>query len=178
MRKETITYDACCQVLQEMKIKGEQISVRALLSHTGGSFSKIARFLKAWQLEQAHASSAPVELSNTLKQSILAEIGKAVTETSCSLKEQLQETNKQLDESHETLTKQENHILEQTELNNELKQKLAVMEKINEQQRERIKTLEDNLEKSRQAHHESDKKAAVAETKYLELEKRFATKQA
>src|ERR1700688_3468484 len=113
MRQELITYDTFCQAVQNMQGQGEKISVRTILSHTGGSFVKIADFLKRWRAEQAHAQAqVDRELSPNLRQAILAEIGKAVTETKISYETQLNQTNDQLEEAHEALAKQENMLEE------------------------------------------------------------------
>jgi hypothetical protein len=172
MRPEMITYEVFCQTAQKMQARGEKISVRAVLSHTRGSFSKIAAFLKQWRQEQEQAQSATdCELSLNLKQAMLAEIGKAVTETKTLFVTRLAQVNDQLDEAQEVLTKQEKALEEAEQEIKQLHQALFVKEQLQIQQAEKIQALEDKLEKSVHAAHEADKRAAVAEDSLLKQEK-------
>ena len=172
MRQVLVTYDTFCQAIQSMQTQGEKISVRTILSHTGGSFSKIAEFLKRWLAEQAHAQSqVDRELSPNLRQAILVEIGKAVADTKTSYETQLNQANEQLEEAHEALAKQEKNSEAFEQQIDQLNQQLAIAHQLQAQQMEKIQWLETKLEQSIQAQHEADKKAAISETRYAELEK-------
>jgi chromosome segregation ATPase len=172
MRQEMITYDLFCQTAQKMQSHGEKISVRTVLSHTGGSFSKIAGFLKQWRQTQVHAQSVvDRELSTHLKQAILAEVGKAVTETKILLETQLSQTSDQLDEAHEALAKQEKELEEAAQEIKQLNQALFVKERLEAQHAEKIQALGDKLEKFVHAVHEADKRAAIANESLAKQEK-------
>lgn len=175
MRQTLVTYDIFCQAVQAMQDQGEKISVRTILSHTGGSFSKIAEFLKRWRGEQAHVESQiDRELSPNLRQAILAEIGKAVTETKNTHEKQLSQTNEQLEEANEVLVKQENLLEEQEQQIIQLNQQIAITAQMQAQQAEKIQVLEKKLEETITAQHQADKQAAIAETRCVELEKQLA----
>lgn len=174
MRQEIVTYDIFCQAIQKMQLQGEKISVRAVHSHIGGSFAKVAGFLRLWQQEQTHAKSLiSSELSTNLRQAILAEIGKAVTEAKALLEKQLAQANSQLDETCEAIAKQEKALADYDEQVTKLNQELAVANQLQEQQVEKIQALEKKLEQSMQSQHEVDKRAVIAETRCAELEKQL-----
>lgn len=169
MRQEVVTYDLFCQVVQKMQEQHEKLSVRTILNHTGGSFAKIADFLKRWRQEQAHAQSlTDHELSANLRQALRAELGKAVTETKALLEDQLSRTNDQLDEAHEALAKQEQALADYEQQVTQMSQQLAIADQMQTQQAERIALLEHKLEQSHLAQHEADKRAAIAETRCTE----------
>jgi len=174
MRQEIVTYDVFCQAIQKMQGRGEEISVRTVLSHTGGSFPKISDFLKRWRQEQAHAQTIDHELSPNLKQAMLAEIGKAVTATKNLLEKQVAQAGEQLDEAIEALAKQEKALDDYEQQVNQLNQQLAIAKQIQAQQVEKIQSLEKKLEQSVRDQHEIDKRAAVAEMRCAELEKQLA----
>lgn len=172
MRQELITYDIFCQTVQRMQEQGEKISVRTILSHTGGSFAKIADFLKRWRTEQAYAQSQTGrEISPHLTQAILTEIGKAEEQIKAVLEAQLTQANEQLEETHESFSKQEKLIEAYEQQIVQLNQQVAVMTQVQHQQLERMQQLEKKLEHTVEAQHSADKRAAIAEARYAELEK-------
>ena len=178
MRQELITYDIFCQAIQKMQEQGEKMSVRTILSHTGGSFAKIAGFLKRWRMEQAYAQSQTGrEISQHLTQAILAEIGKAEEQAKAALETQLTQANEQLEETHEILSKQEKLIEEYEQQIAQLNQQAAVMTQVQNQQSERMQQVEKKLEQTVEAQHSVDKRAAIAEVRYAELEKQLVNTQ-
>lgn len=170
---QVITYDLFCQTVQKMQTEGEKITVRAIFSHTGGSFPKIAIFLKQWRQEQAHAQTIDHELSPNLKQAILVEIGKAVTTIKSLLEKQLAQTSEQLDETIEALTKQEKALEDNEQQINQLKQQLAVAKQLHDQQKDNIQALEKKLAQAIDGQYQNDKRAAIAEMRCAELEKQL-----
>ncbi|HVV69627.1 MAG TPA: DNA-binding protein [Patescibacteria group bacterium] len=178
MRQELITYDLFCQAALKMQDDGEKISVRTIHSHIGGSFAKLAVFLKRWRTEQSHAQSqVDHEISTNLRQAILAEIGKAKAETKAQSEIQLSQANEQLEEAHEALAKQEIALEECTQQISQLKQQIAVMNEMQNQQAEKFQALEKKLEQAIAAQHIADKQAAIAETRCSELEKQLLKKE-
>lgn len=174
MRHELVTYDIFCQTIQNMQVQGEKISIRTILSHTGGSFAKIADFLKRWRTEQAHAQSqVDRELSPNLRQAILAEIGKAAADTKALFEGQLSQANDQLEEAHEALAKQEKTLAEYEQQIEQANQQIAIANQIQVQLTDKIASLESKLEKAIEAQHKADKQAAIAETRFAELEKQL-----
>src|ERR1700733_1045722 len=128
MRHELITYDIFCQAVQEMQDAGEKLSVRTILSHTGGSFAKVASFLKRWREVQAHSQSqVNREMSVNLRQAILAEVGKAAAEAKNLYEAELAQAGEQLDEAHEALAKQEKTLEEYERQIQQLNQQNDVM---------------------------------------------------
>jgi len=174
MRQELITYDMFCQAIQKMQEQNEKISVRTIHSHIGGSFAKITDFLRRWRLKQARMQSIDRELSPNLKQAILDEIEKTVTDAKVSLETQLTQAGEQLEEANEALAKQEKISSDYEQQVNQLNQQLAVVNQLQTQQIERNQSLEKKLEQSVQDQHEADKRAAIAETRYTESEKQLA----
>ena len=174
MRQELVTYDIFCKTVQEMQTQGEKVSVRTILSHTGGSFAKLASFLKRWRSEQAHAQAqVDRELSPNLRQALLTEIGKAVAATKAVFETQLSQANEQLEEVHEALIKQEKSLGEYEQQISQLNQQLAVAQQLQIQQVDKIQRLEKKLEQAIEVQHEADKQAAVAQARCIELEKQL-----
>ncbi len=174
MRQELITYDTFCQAVQKMQEHGEKILVRTILSHTGGSFAKIAAFLKRWREEQAYTQSQiDHEISPHLKQAILAEIGKAEAQAKVALEAQVAQASEQLEETCEILAKQEKMLEDYEQQVNQLNQQVAVMTQLHTQHEEKMQVLEKKLEQAVAAHYAADKQAAIADTRYAELVKQL-----
>ena len=88
------------------------------------------------------------ELSSNLRQAILAEVGKAVTETKALLEEQIVQTSDQLDEAHEALAEQEKALSDSEQELKKLTQQIAVSDKVQAQLAEKVQHLEKKLEQS------------------------------
>lgn len=130
MKSEQVTYDKFCQVAAKMLENEEKLTVRAVHGRLGGSFSKISAYLKQFQQERAYMSaSRQSDISDSLRQAVLAEIGKAVDETKIALEKQLRQVTEQLDEANEQLSAQEAAIADlQNDFANS-KEKLAISKK-------------------------------------------------
>ena len=174
MRPTLMTYEIFCEAVEKMQAQSEKISVRTVLSHTGGSFSTVASYLKRWREEKAHAQEALyVDISTNLRQAILSEVGKVVLENRAILEARLKEKTEELEETQEALQKQEKETQGYQEEVIVLRQRTAVLEELKAHQSHELKSLEKKLEERRQKEHEADKRATIAETRLIELERQL-----
>lgn len=131
MKTEQVIYDKFSQTVQKMIENGEKLTVRSVLSRTGGSFGKISDFLKRFEQERAYLNlSKQSDISDTLRQSILSEVGRAVGEARSVLEIQIQQLTTHLEEANERLSEQEKIIEENSEIIRESKEKLILTEQI------------------------------------------------
>ena len=190
MKSEQITYDKFCQVVAKMLENEEKLTVRAVHGRLGGSFSKISTYLKQFEQERAYMSSSrQSDVSDSLRQAVLAEIGKAVDETKMALEKQLRQVTEQLDEANEQLSVQEAAIVElQNELAN-TKEKLALSKKsvddlqseqknmvaqLETAQKEKVLAITDAAKSNLQLER-SDKDNAEFKTRIKELQEKVET---
>lgn len=147
MKTEQVTYDKFSQTVQKMIENGEKLTVRSVLSRTGGSFGKISDFLKRFEQERAYLNlSKQSDISDTLRQSILSEVGRAVGETRAALETQLQQLTTHLEEANERLNEQEKTIEENSEIIRDSKEKLTLAQQISKDHEFLSRELSDKLE--------------------------------
>lgn len=129
MKTEQVTYDIFLQSVEQMRKNGEKLTVRNVLSQTGGSFGKISVFLKRFEQEQAHLSlMSHTDISDTLRQAVLSEIGRFVAEAKSALDKQVLQLTAHLDEANAQLTEQEQAMSSLKEEATALKDKLMLAE--------------------------------------------------
>ncbi len=130
MKPEQITYEKFCQIATKMLENEEKLTVRAVHGRLGGSFSKISTYLKQFEQERVYMSaSRRNDVSDSLRQAMLAEIGMAVEETKTMLEKQLRQVTGQLDEANEQLSALEVVIVELQNEAADTKEKLAISKK-------------------------------------------------
>ena len=126
MKPEQVTYEKFSQITQKMVDNGEKLTVRNVHGRLGGSFGKISEFLKRWEQERAYLNLVKQgDISDSLRQSMLSEIGKAVGDAKAALETQLQQMTSHLEEANEKLKEQEQLIDDSSEQLIELKEKLV-----------------------------------------------------
>lgn len=147
MKTEQITYDKFCQMVQKMVENSEKLTVRSVHSRLGGSFGKISEFLKRWEQERAYLNLVKQgDISDTLRQAMLSEVGRAVSEAKTALETQLQQVSDHLEEANEKLTEQEKMIEESSETVRDLKEKLVLAQQISKEHENAHRDLGDKLE--------------------------------
>lgn len=111
MKIEQVTYDKFLQIVECMRESGEKLTVRNVHAQTGGSFSKISEFLKRFEQERGYLSLAKQsDISDALRQALLAEIGRSVLEATTGFEKQIAEFSTHLDEANAQLSEQEKAI--------------------------------------------------------------------
>src|SRR3990172_8724735 len=94
MKTEQVTYEKFSAVVKRMVENGEKLTVRSVHSRLGGSFGKLSEFLKRWEQERAYLSLIKQgDISDTLRQAMLSEVGRAVGEAKAALENQLQQVS-------------------------------------------------------------------------------------
>lgn len=131
MKTETVTYEKFLIVVQKMAESGEKLSVRSVLSRLGGSFGKVSDFLKRYNQDRANANQAQQSnISDSLRQAILSEVGRAVGEAKLALESQLQQAIEHLQEANEKLAEQEKTIEAQSQVIEGLKEETVQSQQI------------------------------------------------
>lgn len=134
MKTEQITYDKFSQMVQKMIENGEKLTVRSIHGRLGGSFSKLSEFLKRWEQERAYLNLAKqADISDPLRQAMLSEVGRAVSEAKAAIEIQLQQVSDHLGEANEKLTEQEKIIEEGSDEIRDLKEKLALAQQVSKE---------------------------------------------
>jgi chromosome segregation ATPase len=132
MKTEQLTYDKFSAMAQKMVENDEKLTVRSVHNRLGGSFGKISEFLKRWEQERSYLSLVKQgDISDNLRQAMLSEVGRAVSEAKAALEAQLQQIAAHLEEANEKLTEQEKEIEDGTEMLRDLKEKQALAHQIN-----------------------------------------------
>jgi chromosome segregation ATPase len=112
-RNADITYDQFAQVAAKLQTETQKIpSVRAIQHLIGGSSITVAKYLRQWKEEIAHASLVDDTIPAHLKQALLATIGEATQKTRETLEAQLKQERQQTEEAYELLKEAEARITE------------------------------------------------------------------
>lgn len=131
MKTENVTYEKFLAVVQKMAAGGEKLTIRGVHSHLGGSFGKVSDFLKRYGQERANVSQAQQSnISDSLRQAILSEVGRAVGEAKLALESQLQQATEHLQEANEKLAEQEKTIKAQSQAIDALKEQAVQSQQI------------------------------------------------
>lgn len=176
MKTEQVTYDKFSQISNKMLENGEKLTIRSIHGRLGGSFGKISEFLKRFEQERTYLNFAKQgDISDQLRQSMLSEVGKAVSEAKALLESQLNQMASHLEEANEQLTEQEKSIEILQEENSALKDKMMLAQqaagdfesankdlkhKLDDAQKEKMLAVTDaaksklQLERSDQDNHE------------------------
>lgn len=183
MKTEAITYNQVVKQIQEMADNGEKITVRNVRMRTGGTNAKIAEFVRQWNEEQM-IDIHDDNFSESLKIAIINDRNSAVDKAVTSYQSQLAESNNLFKETQGLLAEKEDIITKLTmELetiktsanveNTKLSLKIDGLEKLQSELKGQAEDLQNKLEKATNEKHNSDKLAAVWESKYNELKEQL-----
>jgi len=183
-KTETVTQQAIFEACQTLIDAGSTPTVRKIADKIGGSYSKLSQGLREWRDQQVLANAATSEVSNELKQALLAEFSRITQSLKENLHLQLQEKDQQLKENLSILQEYETKIealtthiqslktqARETQLHFE-KQLAAAAAKLDESTK-RTANLEQQLNKMREEKHQADIRAAVFETQVKEYQIRL-----
>lgn len=153
-KKGDLTYPLYVKTVNDLKAQGQTISVRAVQRVIGGSNSTLLEYQRRWQAEAALATTVEDNISDSLKQSLLAEFGRRVQVTRERLETQLTQERQQLKEANELLAEAEGRQTEleahcQTE-QAQAAEKILTLEKQLAANQERIAELQHQIEKLEQ----------------------------
>lgn len=183
MRKNDITYEKVAALCNELTKNQEKISVREIHKQLGGSFSNISKFLKQWQEQSLLAQKYDSEISDELMQAIKAEMVKVADNVKASFVEKIDikddeikemekiiaDFEKKTDELEFALSKSRNAARDQ-QLS--LEKALSSAQSETKVSEKRIEDLQAQVDELRTRCHEADIRAAVAETKVKEYERK------
>lgn len=182
-KNEPVNYRAVAEVCNDLVKTGDKPSVRKVHKRLGGSFSTVAEHLQRWNEQQNLAQGTNAELSNELRQAILAEFGRVTLQIKETLQAQLADKDTQLKEIQDLLAEYEAKIAMLTQqvdfTQKEAQQQQLKLEKLlsatesklQEAEKREIKLLQ-QFEQTRDKQHQSELRAAVAETQCKEALKR------
>lgn len=182
-KSESITFQSVAKLCNDMVIVGNKPSVRKLKAQLGGSHSTLSEFLNQWRTQQALAHSNENELSEEFNQALLAEFSRVTEVVREKSKLLLNEKDEQLTEERELLAEYESRVvaLEKALKESEekvqsvqlaLEKKLAVAEGDSQSAKHREKELQNKLDALVEKCHQAELRAAIAETKTAEFNKR------
>jgi Plasmid replication region DNA-binding N-term len=146
MAKTGVTYEQVAFACQSLLKEGHDITARAILAKTGGSPNNVVKLWQRWRQEKEDIALAAVdeELSSQVKQAILAECARKTSLVKNQWADKVAATEKQLAEMGEMLL--------QIDL-----------------EKDRL-TLE--LNKAQQTIVEQDKRQAVSDQRFLDMQSR------
>jgi len=157
--KQDVTYQQYLKAVGDLKSQGLPPSVRSVQKIIGGSNSTILEYQRKMQADVAMASTVEDGISDTLKQSLLAEFGRVVQSTRERLESQLAQERQQLKEANELLTEAEGRQTEleaqRQEENQQNTDKILILEKQLSATQERVTELQNQVDKLEQHLKES-----------------------
>lgn len=192
-KKDQVTYANFIKAANELKEAGQQPSVRLVRLKIGGSNSTLLEHLRRWHGETALAASVDQQISEPLKDALLAEFGRVTQSLRDKLQAEINQERQQNKEICELLAEAENRCSEieaKAQLDREQsavailkleKQLSAANERAAELQRQtdkaaqkadkEIAELQEKVGQLREEAHQAQIKAAIAETKVAAMEK-------
>ena len=192
-RKDQVTYSSFIKAANEIKEEGQQPSVRLIRLKVGGSNSTILDYLRRWHSETALSASVDHQLSEPLKEALLTEFGRVTQSLREKLQAEINQERQQNKEIGELLAEAETRCAEiETRANTDREQSAAAILKLEKQlaaANERAAELQRQADKAaqkadkeiadlqgkvgqlREEAHQSQIKAAVAETKVATMGK-------
>jgi len=180
-----ISYVAVANACVELINQGDKPSLRKLREHLGGgSLSTIHPHYHRWQDEQRLSQKTELDLSDTFRQAVLAEIGRATEVLEKKMTEDLGLEKERLAEAQALLLECETQmekLKEDSEANQKaaeqkrlkLERELTIATALAEYNAKREKEYQQQIETLRQEAQKAELKSAVSETKLIELEKQL-----
>jgi DNA repair exonuclease SbcCD ATPase subunit len=195
MKKSTFSYKEVAEICNALTNQDKTPSIHSVrLALGGGSPNKILGYLRQWQKEYELSTAVDEDLSPAFKQAILAECARKLTTVKERLQSQIDERENQLNELQELLSTAEEQTeeltatLEKTKKEADTKyldyeKKLsAANEQVNVRTEyanelvhktdKQLAELREQLRQMQEEKHKADIKAATAEARNAELEKR------
>lgn len=188
MSKPTaVTYELFATAALALEKDGQRVSVRTIRDKIGGANSKLMEFLRLWKAEKQLASVTDEDMSDTFRQSLLAEFGRIVQKTKVSLESQLKDEKANTQEALDLLAETEKRATSLEETIANLKKtheaatttydkKTSALEARLVDSTARETELTKKLESTLAKLHQSEIEAAVLKSRCEALEKQNSTK--
>ena len=171
-----ITYQSVAKTCNQMRVLGEKPSVRKIRDRIGGSFTTIAEHLKKWREESQMAASTDLDISQELKQALLAEFSEITNTVKFAMNATIDECKSDLQDAHLAISTYEiqinklelqTHELKTTLHNNhiEFEKKLAASESTVAFLKDREIQLQEKITEINEKFHQSELLAAISNTK-------------
>lgn len=192
-KKDQVTYANFIKAANELKEEGQQPSVRLVRLKIGGSNSTLLEYLRRWHSDTALAASVDQQISDPLKDALLAEFGRVTQSLREKFQAEINQERQQNKEICELLAEAESRCAEiEAKAHSDREQAAAAILKLEKQlsaaneraaelQRQadkaaqkadkEISELEEKVGRLREEAHQAQIKAAVAETKVAAMEK-------
>ena len=188
---DKVNYQAIAETCSTLLNAGDRPTVKKIREKMGsGSYSTISVLFSRWQEQQALSKTVDDEISDILRQALLAEFGRIIVTNKQKFTEQLITVNTQLKEAQDLLADYENQIdtlrqeiiainksVEQQRI--KLEKQLSAVESRNQDYEKweksslpQIETLRGKIDALREEKYQAELNAARAETECKELQKR------
>ena len=157
MNTSNINYEDFLKGVEELQQQGITPTLRLIRNQLGGgSFTKLLKFLQTWREQNEMANQSGIELSQNLKQSLIAEFARVVKATRAQYDAKVEEQEKYYHEAMDLINEAESKVAQLEQELIEQKQEadqailafqrqLAALEQKNTTLEEQIKKLEHNL---------------------------------
>jgi colicin import membrane protein len=144
MAKPGITYEQVAQACQSLLDEKEKITLRAIVSITGGSPNNVLKFWKEWRQQQDDIAMGDIEetLSLQAQQAILAECARKTASIKEVFHHKIAETEQQLAEVRKLFANAEQELAETHSQIGEQAKKLAVSDQRYADAEHRLKEIE------------------------------------
>jgi hypothetical protein len=178
MKNQVINYELVCENIQQMQALGEKITVRNVLSRTGGTTGTVAKHLKQWQAENTEAKTANTDtIASEVIQAILLDKQSAISKAVESYKAQIISLESFLQEIGDKCNMQETQLAikdsELKDLNEKFIAKLAILEVQLEISKAQVLELNQQLDSEKKklelavdAKYQAEKDAAILVEKH------------
>lgn len=188
MKNQVISYESTCENIQQMQGLGEKITVRNILTRTGGTTGTIAKHLRQWQAENVEVKTGNIEIiANEIVQAILMDKKSAVVKAVESYQTQIIGLNAVIQELGDKCDLQELQLItkdtEIKDLNEKFIAKLAVLEVQLEMSKTHGLELSQELNKEKEkielaidAKYQAEKDAAILVEKHASFQRQSEIK--
>ncbi|MBY0379148.1 MAG: DNA-binding protein [Burkholderiales bacterium] len=178
MSKPGITYDEVKAIIIEMVNSGEKITVKNLISRTGGNIVRISDFIKQWRSEQ-EIQIDEKNIPDDLKLAIIKYRSSAISDTINMYKNKIEMLESLNNELKQIVTDQTT-TMEKIQKQMEEYKNYMIMAKENnnthqitiEDLKKQLNSLQDKLELTTKEKYEAEKNTQIWEFKYNEISKK------
>lgn len=175
MAKPGITYEQVAQACQSLLDEKEKITLRAIVSITGGSPNNVLKFWKEWRQQQDDIAMGDIEetLSLQAQQAILAECARKTASIKEVFHHKIAETEQQLSEVRKLFANAEQELAETHSQIGEQAKKLAVSDQRYADAEHRLKEIEALYRTAIMAQERTQTEKEAAEKQNADLQQRL-----
>lgn len=187
MAKNSVTYEQVAQACQTIINEKQKLTLRAIVSITGGSPNNVLKYWKQWRQQHDEIATAAIEeeLSSSVKQAMLAEcarktiaIKELFTHKVAETEQQLLDLQKLFEDNEQQLAQANSKIIEQDKQLAVSHQQLIDMEQRVKEMEERYRAAILAQERTQTEKESAEKQINSLQNRLSQLENEFKTLQA